>query len=497
MSGLFKYKQGRVWMQRKKFDTFQLLLPYGMSNITDPVGNLNAIREPSATKRGESVIVDITRGEPGLPQFQIETRLQQTLNYMFGLKDCTSNFQCHLGKCDRPDNYYGSSVLFHWERVHRGDLTMDRTAMIEGDDAPIQTQVPFVAEVGPVPIDLKVEFTSARTILESEAATAIAMLGGECLEDCKSQADAGENGYLATAALVGSPTNIANVWFTNDKGETWQQTSENPLPAGVDISDILVVGTYTNHRVIVSGGTTRAGEHAIIAYADVTELGTTSWVQVEVGTTDAEFINKLMFLDWSHVYAVTDQGVIYKSGDGGATWSAVYTGAIALNDISGYRDGTIWAVGDSNTIIYSTDFGDSWSAAPTLSAGAGDNNLSVLLTPDGTVFVGNDAGELYGTFDNGSNWNTLTVQGIAVTAIDRIVSWGDFVIWVIATTASGSRAFRSVDGGASFRLWTLNMPTNAGLNAISVVDQNVVFVAGEPQGGSAFISKTVSNFVGI
>jgi hypothetical protein len=147
--------------------------------------------------------------------------------------------------------------------------------------------------------------------------------------------------------------------------------------------------------------------------------------------------------------------------------------------------------------LYSSDFGSTWTVVSGAAGGAGDNNLSVLVTPDGTVFIGNDAGELYGSYDNGDEWHTLSVQGIAVTAIDRIVSWGDFIIWVIATTASGSRAFRSVDGGASFRLWTLNMPTNSGLNALAVVDPNIVFVGGEPQGGSAFISKTVSNFVGI
>jgi photosystem II stability/assembly factor-like uncharacterized protein len=497
MAGFFKYKQGRVWLQRQKFEPFQLLLPYGMSNITDPVGNLTAIREPSATKRGESVIVDITKGEPGLPGFQLETRLQNTFNYMFGLKNCSSSFQCHLGKCDRPDNYYGSSVLLHWERSHRGEMAIDRTAMLEGDDAPIQTTVPFVAELGPIPIDLKAEFTSQRTILETEAVSAFGMLDAECLADCKSQADAGENGYAATLKLVGSTLNTANVWYTTDKGETWLQTSTNPLPVGVDISDIIVSGTKNSHRVIVAGGSTRAGEHAIIAYADVTVIGTTTWVQVEVGTVDAEFINKLYFMDWGHLYAVTDQGNIYMSTDGGASWSSVYAGAVELADISGYRDGTLWAVGDTNLVLYSSDFGSTWTVIAGAAGGAGDNNLSVLVTPDGTVFIGNDAGELYGSYDNGDEWHTLSVQGIAVTAIDRIASWGDFIIWVIATTASGSRAFRSVDGGASFRLWTLNMPTNSGLNALAVVDPNIVFVGGEPQGGSAFISKTVSNFVGI
>jgi hypothetical protein len=56
---------------------------------------------------------------------------------------------------------------------------------------------------------------------------------------------------------------------------------------------------------------------------------------------------------------------------------------------------------------------------------------------------------------------------------------------------------RSTDGGASFRLWALNMPTNSGLNALYVCDPNFIFVGGEPQGGTAFIAKTHTNFIGL
>jgi hypothetical protein len=497
MAGFYKYKQGRIWLQRRKFEPYALLLPYGMTNVTDPAGNLTAIRQPSATKRGESEIVDITKGEPALPSFDVETRMQESLNYMFGLKNCTSQFQCHIGKCDRPDNYYGSSIVLHWERCHRGDLGLDRMALIEGDDEPIQNKVNFAAELGPIIIDLGTRFLSARTILETESITAIAMLDSECLEDCKSQVDAGEYGYAGTTALVGSPINVADMWYTDDKGESWKAASAKPLPAAVDISDILVIGTKKKHRVIVAGGTTRAGEHAIAAYADVTVMGTTTWVQVEVGTTDAEYINKLFYLDWSHVYAVTDQGNVYQSADGGVTWTAVYTGSVDLYDISGISDGNIWAVGESNLIIQSTDFGETWTVIVGPTAGAGNDVKSVLVTPDGTVFIGNAAGELYGSYDEGDSWVTLSTQGITVTSIDRIVSWGDTIIWLIATTATGSRVFRSIDGGSSFRLWSLELPTNSGLETIDIVDPNVVFVGGAPQDGAAFISKTTSNFIGI
>jgi photosystem II stability/assembly factor-like uncharacterized protein len=495
MAGTFyKYKDGRVWTQRRKFEPYTLLLPYGMTGITDPVGNLNAIREPSAEKRGLSIIADIVRGEPGLPQFQLETRLQRTLNYLFGMKDCTVQMQCHLGQCDRPDNYYASALVMHWERSHRGDLSLDRLSIIEGDNAAIQTQVPFSSEIGPLLLDMGVEFVSARTILETEAITGTFFLNSECLEDCRSQEDAGENGYVSTVALGGSVGNVANVWYTNDGGETWIQTSTNPFAGGMDISDVISIGTKTNHRVIVSNGTTRVASPAQIAYADVNVIGTTTWVTVNVGSKNAQFITKLFFLDWMHVYALTNDGYIYLSADGGASWTAVYTaGTVDILDIGGTRNGVLWAVGENAVILQSTDFGSTWTAI-TPPTGAIFN--TVCVTPDGTVIVGNSSGGVYGTYDDGATWIALSLQGITATAVDRIRSFGDSVIWVIATTAAGGKVLRSIDGGATFRLWNLNVPTNAGLNALFIADPNIVFVGGEPQAGTAFISKTISNVIG-
>jgi hypothetical protein len=128
--------------------------------------------------------------------------------------------------------------------------------------------------------------------------------------------------------------------------------------------------------------------------------------------------------------------------------------------------------------------------------GAGDDVLSVHMTPDGTIFIGNDAGELYGSYDLGYSWTALGVQGVTPTAIDAIDVWGDSIIWIAVDTAAGGRVLRSMDGGASFRLWSLNIPTNAGINCLATVDPNVVFAGGEPQGGTAFITRTTSNIIG-
>ena len=220
----YTYQDGRVWVQEKKFEPYKLLLPYGLTDVTDPVGGLAAVREPDPGSRRKTVIVDILRSEPGLPGFSIETRLFKTLNYMLRLKDKLTNFQAHLGECGRPDRYSASQIGLGCDTCRRGDLSLDRLAQIQGDDTPIAQSVPFTAEVGPTPIDFGLEFLSKFTIAETEGILDLAFVVDEC-ESAASQVDAGDIGYAVTAALAGSPVNVANVWYTANGGTTISETS--------------------------------------------------------------------------------------------------------------------------------------------------------------------------------------------------------------------------------------------------------------------------------
>ena len=493
----YTYQDGRVWVQEKKFQPYVLFLPYGVTDITDPVGALNPVREPDPGKRRKTVVVDTLRGEPGLPGFTVETRFYKSLNYMLRAKNKNTNWQVHMGACDRPDNYGASEVGLGWELVRRGDLSTDRVAQIQGDDAPVALSVPMVANNGPLPIDFEVEFLSAQTIAETDAISDIAMIVDEC-DDISTQHDPGDNGYAVTNAEVGSPVNVANVWWTSTGGTTWAEVSERPFGAGIDISSVAVLGDKYKHRVFVAAGSAGGGA-AQFAYADVTVMGTTAWVTVSVGSTIDQYITHIHAVDWSHIYATTDDGYVYRSKDGGVTWTALLAlGTPQFNESSWLRNGIGWVGGESNTIYLTKDYGGSWSAITGPTDGDGDNITTIHVTPDGTVFIGNDAGEMYGSYNNGTDWTALSAQGVTPTEIQRIRGVDDSTIWV-ALDVSGpiGKVVRSTDGGAQFKLWSLNTPTNAGLNALFVVDPNYVFIGGNAYDSTAFITKASSQIVAI
>lgn len=487
----YSYDDGRVWAQDDKFEPYKLLLPYGMTDITDPVGSISLVREPHPGRRRDTVVVDTLRGEPGQNSFNIETRLKGALNYMFGYSNASVNFQAHLGQCERPDIYTASDLGIHLPQSIRGDMSIDRLAQIQGDNAVIAIAVPWTA-YGMELIDFKTEFLSARTIAETENINDVSMLRDECGENIKP-------GYYGWVVANATAVAIADVLVTTDGGETFTAIVDQPFVADEHISSIVSLGTPSNHRVIVACGTTDVAAPAKVAYFDGAPFTAPTYVNVSVGSTNGQFINKLFLLDYSNVFAVCDDGQVYRSVDGGAVWSSVKAAdANEAWDISAQNTGDVLSVSDADGVFLSEDFGATWTALTiTLADGtviSSKNYTACEVTPDGTLYIGSDDGLMYGSADGGTTWKLLSAQGVTATAINAIDSYGDDNIYV-ALNISGpaGRVVRSTDGGATFRLWTLNIPTNTGVNAVDVIDANFAWVVGD----AGFVTRTNSNAIGV
>jgi len=436
-----------------------------------------------------------------MASFTVRSRLKEIQNFMLEL-NCQSNWQVLFKGCGDPVDYYSFTTGLAWQRCPPGDMTGEALTVIEGENVPIHMDNPFSAIDGPVLVDFAVNFLSRRTLAETGIVQDIVMFGEECLEDCQFAARNGQYGYLVATSQAGSPNDVANVWFSEDDGDNWALTSSNPFAPAADLSAVVKLGTVNNHRVVVSRGSTEAGA-AEIAYADVTVIGQTTWVTVNVGAVAGEYINMLEWPVFNRMFAVTDQGNIYKSTDGGVTWANVYDDATdrALHDVSFTRTGNGWVVGNGDLLLHTTDWGNTWDAV----TGPNDG-LYNLLTCDvdaqDKLVVGDSNGSIFATVDNGYNWVTTPPQGVVATSVPRIRSFG-YWKWAIVHIATlehfegNSRVLRSTDGGASWRLWELatNIDPNNGLYALFVVDQNRCLVGGAPYpvGGQALMTRTETN----
>jgi len=317
----------------------------------------------------------------------------------------------------------------------------------------------------------------------------------ECYDDCY-QGYPGPDQILyavGEAEAVASPGDAADIIYTVNGGGTWAQLGLGLIPfaAGEDIGDVeMSFVSKTQYRLIVGRLTVDGANAAEVAWGDF-ELGapdTTTWTNVDVGTTNGDVIDRLAWLFYDRCYASTG-GNIHVSTDQGESWgTAIYTGTTTINAFCKDKDDNVYAVGDTNLILLETAKSGSFNTrtGPT----GGGNMRAVAVANDGRLYAGNGT-SLYMSSNGGANtggWTELVdfganhaVVGIHLGGQAEVANGDSQLITVVVddTTPSGGELWRSWDGGSTFRQTT--ELTNVGYNAayFSDVNDNLVEIVGD------------------
>ncbi|GJQ61265.1 MAG: glycosyl hydrolase [Melioribacteraceae bacterium] len=226
------------------------------------------------------------------------------------------------------------------------------------------------------------------------------------------------------------------IWKTTDAGSTWQELATN-LPVfstsaivmAPSNTDVLYVGTgesFFNVDVINGNGILKS-----------TDRGNT-WFQLQSTAENPQFNNISRLLvdpnDENIILASTTTGRyklnqsnfsgIFKSTDGGDTWTNVYTETETVNArvkkvlhiIADPNDFNIMYAGIEDKGIYkSTDAGDTWFNSSTgMNDRVGRFELAIFPANTSRIYAaseGSSFSNLYVSTDAGATWNQTTENG--------------------------------------------------------------------------------------
>lgn len=192
-------------------------------------------------------------------------------------------------------------------------------------------------------------------------------------------------------------------------------------------------------------------------------------------------------------------GTLYRSTDGGATWSEVS----AMHGISVYHiefapDGTAY-IATQNSVWQSNDGGQSWVKD---NLGLGNNiqvdTVAIDLSNPSTLWAGLAAKVMRST-DGGTTWTNLSppvaspqfvARGIAIDPNDS-----NTAIVVFGGAFGGGQVFVTTDGGASWADRSAGLPGNP-LNAVAY-DGSRLLVGGGQLFGSEFVGLYQSTDLGV
>lgn len=482
---------GAVWMQRQAGKKPVLITCGDLEDITEPQGDV--VLSICRDARGKQVTVGRGRGAPGAPTTSFTTWVYPEHSILDDIIDakCPVNLFALSRNCDRADlfeNYVRGLIMLNatLTSVVNGNVVKRNDTAEQSIRIDVQGDFPIarLREVKVVRQDIA-ETTDLKDIAFCDEPT--------CESACGAQHDPGQEGFIGSEAPAGSPTAHADIWNTEDGGAAWMNATPgatHPFGAGLDIVSVCCFQQDKGVRRWLAARETDAGA-AQIAISD--DEGAT-WTTITVGAINTECASHsgaLFAIDKYHIWFATSEGNVYFSEDGGATWtlqdSATASGGNALNSIhfADYSNG--YAVGAAGTIIQTTDGGATWAAIVDPSGGA--DFYSVHVFSQYRIVCGDDAGELWQTWDEGDNFTLQTYTGQAGTDTVNDMRFVNALVgyMIVNTVTPIGKVHRTIDGGNSWNL--LNYVTNTGLNALAVVTENLAFAVGNAQGGTGVVLK--------
>lgn len=262
------------------------------------------------------------------------------------------------------------------------------------------------------------------------------------------------------AAASGSTVYAADstrVYGSTDGGKTWSTLGS---PAGAPYTALAYLGSN------LWLGTDKSGT----SYSS----NGSNWTVANSGqmlplVNSINHINNLSAASNSTLLAANTAG-IYRSTDGGTSWSGNVTG-LPQTGISPFlikgpvnvlaSNGTASIAGTNDGIYRSTDTGATWSNA----ALSGTSVSAIQAVPGSSTFLAIAGGSVYRSTDNGSNWSAVSgLSGGTPTALAAHPSDGKTLY--IGTNAG--TVLQSTDGGSTWAVISDATTANQTIQALAV-----------------------------
>ena len=263
------------------------------------------------------------------------------------------------------------------------------------------------------------------------------------------------------------------IWKTTDAGVSWSPV--NDFMSNLSVSSLVMSPTHSNTMYAGTGEGFYNADGVRGAGVFKSTDGGVTWSQLSATNPASNahwyYVNRLAMhpTDGNTLLAATNDG-IYKTTDGGVTWALTASGQYAdvrfdpLNGANamgakGYYGGYI---------VYSTNSGTSWSNSGLSAVGRAELAYARV---SGVAYasVDQNSGTIYKTVDGGATWTQVSTPAHLSQQ-----GWYDNTIWVDPTNSNhlivgGLDLYRSTNGGATFAqisLWWDSRSVHADHHAI-------------------------------
>lgn len=285
--------------------------------------------------------------------------------------------------------------------------------------------------------------------------------GGDSWEALNSGLSGGQALTIRTIAI--SPANPDTIYIGTWYGGTYRSTTgggnwvsiNNGLPSFVDLLKLIVDPNNPNVLYAATHAyfNPNPNERGIFKSTD----GGDSWSPINTGLTSL-FVFTLALVDTSTIYAGTDGGGIFKSLNSGDNWAMTNMGLLSLQVNALALDTTALYAGTSSGVFKSTDKGGSWIAANT---GLTDTLAYALAYDGGALYAGTATG-IFKSSNSAGQWAPIN-NGLTNTDVRSLAS----IDGVLCAGTTNGGLFESTDGGANWAAINAGIPVTATIYSLA------------------------------
>jgi hypothetical protein len=189
----------------------------------------------------------------------------------------------------------------------------------------------------------------------------------------------------------------------------------------------------------------------------------------------------------SILYAGADQGGLFKSTDGGATWSAIGAGTLQTKYVqvlavdpskptTVYAGAQLTAAGQPGPVFKSTDGGASWVASSSGLPSVNATSLAIDPSSPSRLFLGYGGG-VARTTDGGASWQLIN-QGIP-TGSSYVVAVQPGAPYMLLAANDNTQLFFSTDQGTTWQNGSAGLTGSVAAIAFSPINSTNVYLAAD------------------
>ncbi|MDZ7896928.1 MAG: YCF48-related protein [Arcicella sp.] len=184
-------------------------------------------------------------------------------------------------------------------------------------------------------------------------------------------------------------------------------------------------------------------------------------VESPVFVGNSSFNESVKFINETTGFVGNNEG-IFKTNDGGVTWSKVYNSSKSVKCISFINSTVGWAVGNQGLVVKTIDGGNNWTLAASITTPYA--LYKVLFKDSNNGLIVGDFGSIFTTSNGGNTWVATSTFNIALYPTFTSVAFAPNTsnIWAVGSQHPNGFIAKSSDNGLNWSQASVPVFNNKG-----------------------------------